>query len=200
MVISHCLCKQQAICTPLPKHRPLWAPDFRGLRVGRDSKLGSLRRGYSWKLSTACHREMSHAEGEGLMDFSKAAAIYQGGSVHHTRTQRAGGFGSDATENSITPHLLPGIVSRGERLRPPHPANARLEEAKCCSLTYRPPLYMNYTPKSWRGYSSHISTLHAQVAHSSIPGLCALSPGTSLPPRETPRSWKVSCRRVHHCT
>lgn len=89
-MISHHLCKQQAICTPLPKHRPLWAPDFRGLRVGRDSELGSLRRGYSWKLSAACHREMSHAEGEGLMDFSEAAAIYQDGSVHHTRTQRAG--------------------------------------------------------------------------------------------------------------
>lgn len=94
VVISHCLCKQQAICTPLPKHRPLWAPNFRGLRVGRDSELGSLRLGYSWKLSTACHREMSHAEGEGLTDFSQAAAIYQGGSVHHRSPGLKGRVGS----------------------------------------------------------------------------------------------------------
>lgn len=53
MVISHCLCKHQAICTLLPKHRPLWVPNFRALKVGRDSELGSLRLGYSWKLSTA---------------------------------------------------------------------------------------------------------------------------------------------------
>lgn len=90
MVISHCLCKQQAICTPLPKHRPLWAPNFRALKVGRDSELGSLRLGYSWKLSTACHREMSHAEGEGLMDFSEAAAIYLGRSVFHRTPEHKG--------------------------------------------------------------------------------------------------------------
>lgn len=149
MVISHCLCKQQAICTPLPKHRPLWAPNFRGLRVGRDSELGSLRLGYYWKLSTACHREMSHAEGEGLMDFSEAAAIYQGGSVHHRSPGHKGWVGSDLMLLKIYyPYLLPGTASREKCLGRSHPANACLKEAKCCSLMDCPPLYMIYPPKS----------------------------------------------------
>lgn len=149
VVISHCLCKQQAICTPLPKHRPLWAPNFRGLRVGRDSELGSLRLGYSGKLSTACHREMSHAEGEGLTDFSEAAAIYQGGSAHHRSPGHKGWVGSELMlPKTVPPLLLPGTVSRGERLGPSHPANAHLKEAKCCSLTDDPPLYMHSPPKS----------------------------------------------------
>lgn len=38
----------------------------------------------------ACHREMSHAEGEGLMDFSTVAAIYQGRSLYHGTSEHEG--------------------------------------------------------------------------------------------------------------
>lgn len=41
----------------------------------------------------ACHREMSHAEGEGLMDFSTVAAIYQGTSLDHRTQNVKGGMG-----------------------------------------------------------------------------------------------------------
>lgn len=138
MVISHCLCKHQAICTPLPKHRPLWVPNFRAQKVGRDSELGSFRLGYSWKPSN------TPATGKWVMQRLKAwwisprQQLFIRVDLYTTEHKGSDGVQIQRYLKQYHPHPDPCIAARWQCLGPSYHPNTHLKEAQTCHMTYCP--------------------------------------------------------------
>lgn len=183
MVISHCLCKRQAICTPLPKHRPLWVPNFRAQKVGRDSELGSLRLGYSWKPSN------TPATGKWVMQRLKAwwisprQQLFIRVDLYTTEHKGSDGVQIQRYLKQYHPHLVLQILvlqpddNAWDPLTIQTPTSRRPSPVIWLSL-----LYLNSLWRACKVFPSHISTLQAQVAHSFIPVSNVLPQWISSPP------------------